>query len=241
MKNLGTFFLMAVVAVVFFVLGGCQSNRQRQTQEPQYQPVQKPRSALPANSRNAAISDDGKILAVASGKEVIVLRDGEEVGRIALNTVLPDLKFSPRGRYLVATTPAREEEGDGLIVLWDVERKRETLRLADSQCWLTQVSLSPDDQFLSVGHSGHSSFDVYTTGGRKLHTLVNPREYDYCKFYWNRTSSRYALLVGREDKYNEQWNAEVGRLCETIMLAAETDDDHPHKVAMRKREAMMAP
>lgn len=119
MKKYGTLFLVCAA-----LAAGCQN------EEPK--PVDRPHPAAPsvglgdfsaqwpADAHYAVCSDDGRTVAVTSGTDLVVLRDGKEISRIDIRMKSPTARLNKDGSRLVAFSLKRN-----CVVLWNVNENVE--------------------------------------------------------------------------------------------------------------------
>ena len=123
----------------------------------------------PRAPRRRAVSADGRVTAIADGR-VVRLRSasGERVlsgHREDVNAV----SFSADGRRLVTAG------ADHDVVVWDVERGEEAVRIEEAQsASVEDARFSPDGRWLVT--AGPESARVWTADGRLLWSLFGPKD-----------------------------------------------------------------
>ena len=131
------------------------------------------RIALTESARALALSPDGKLLAVALGRAVVLLDDqGHEVAELAAGDGAVLLEFSRDGRQLVTASPGRAR-------LWDVASRTALREFAPPQL-VTALALSPDGKLLVLAgvDQVERSYDVASgelTGTLSGHASIYSR------------------------------------------------------------------
>ena len=180
----------------------------------------------PENARNGATSHDGKTVAVGVGKEVWIYEEGKKLCSFETCTEHPNLEFSPKGRFVITTTPVRNR-GNAEVVVYDVFLKKEALRLQNRpQGRHDLVSVCPNDQFIAVGRKYSDSFEIYGPGGSLIHT-IKTTEYTYCHFYFSKEVGTPFSLVTGDKLTSKHWNPRMGQECDRHVVAGELDQDDP--------------
>lgn len=172
--------LILLVVAVSSGLIGCQKEKETQTSSPIRLQKTEIFVRYPANAHSAAVSDNGKYVAAASGKEVLVFETGtDQIDRVKTDLLWPQLVFSRQGSYLIINAAGLEveahedEEGRypaAYFILWDCERRKEVARIQDGGV-NTALDFSPDEQFLVVGRRHRVNYHVYrSSDGLLLYT-----------------------------------------------------------------------
>jgi WD40 repeat protein len=121
------------------------------------------------DQRNAALSDDGKLVAIGQEKTIVLwnLASGKEVCRLA-QADATGVAFSPDGKTLAA---GGTYSG---IHLWDVASRKKIAQLPWERDSYSTVLLlfTPDGKTLIVGQQLHSKFTLWdVASGKKRHEL----------------------------------------------------------------------
>jgi WD40 repeat protein len=133
-----------------------------------------------------AFSPDGKVLATATPGQVIRLwsaTTGKEIGKLeGHNLEVWSLAFSRDGKTLASGDGMRfaprefERPGPNVIILWDVEKRKERRRFAANPGWVYRLDFSRDGKTLASA----SPYDVRlweTASGKQLHRFhAGPRD-----------------------------------------------------------------
>ncbi len=175
-----------------------------------------------------ALSPDGKLLAVAEGK-LVVLWDattGVELGTLPgrQQTPIYGLTFSPDGRTLASSSAAAGDQA-GEIKLWDLARRKEVRQIGGAASYF-KLAFTPDGRTLAADMEadktdGVKLFDVATgkeiafvqqspTGGRLDGFAIAPNGKTVVVAWRAVADAKPSLVL-----YNAATAQEVGRLTPT--------------------------
>lgn len=166
MKIFEKLFLTCLILAI----AGCQQKESAPVQAPvSVAPVVQQETKVsewPKDGRYAVCSDDGKTVAVTSGTDIVVMRDGKEISRIDIRMKSPNAILNKDGSRLAAYSLKRKQ-----VILWDVERNQELLAIKGSD-----YEFSPGGSNLAVRTS--KGVEIFSSWGGYREQIVPDEEGD---------------------------------------------------------------
>lgn len=181
MKILETIFLTCLILAI----AGCQKESAPVQAPVSAAPVAKqetPVSEWPADGHYAVCSDDGHTVAVTSGTDIVVLRDGKKISRIDIRMKSPHAILNKDGSRLAAYSLKRKS-----VILWDTEKNKEIAAIEGHD-----YQFSPGGNTLAV--RTNRGVEIFSAWGGYLQQTVFDDEGDQS------IRSFHFANIGNEDK-----------------------------------------